>query len=154
MMKMYALAIVLVLAAQGQSVPQSAPIVSSIAGAFLAVSVADIDASARWYSEKLGLRVIMQQPKVDKAAVTILEGGALTVELVQLDGASPAWRSPERAHGIFKSGVVVDNFDGVLAQLKARGVEIAYGPFPAQGNIKRNFIIRDNEGNLIQFFGK
>jgi catechol-2,3-dioxygenase len=36
-------------------------------GAFFALSVADIVASTRWYTEKLGLRVVMQVPKQDKA---------------------------------------------------------------------------------------
>jgi hypothetical protein len=41
-----------------------------------------------------------------------------------------------------------------LAQLKARNVSIAYGPYPAKPNAPTNFIIQDNVGNLIQFFGK
>jgi hypothetical protein len=48
-------------------------------GAFFASSVADIEASARWYSEKLGLKVTMQVPKTDESAVSLLEGGGLTV---------------------------------------------------------------------------
>jgi hypothetical protein len=54
---------------------------------------------------------------------------------------------------VFKAGLMVDDFDGVLARLKARGVEIAYGLFPARPNKRANMIIRDNAGNLIQFFG-
>ena len=151
---MFVLSLALILTAGNPAKPAPTPVVSSIGGAFFAVSVNNIDESTRWYADKFGMRVIMQQPKVDKAAVAILEGGALTVELVQLDGASPSWRSPERAHGIFKTGVVVDDLNGLIAQLKTKGVEIAYGPFPAQGNIKSNVIVRDNEGNLIQLFGK
>lgn len=35
------------------------PIVAA-GGAFFALSVPDVQASGRWYSEKLGLRVVMQ----------------------------------------------------------------------------------------------
>ena len=41
-----------------------------------------------------------------------------------------------------------------VAVLKARDVQIAYGPYAARGNSMSNFIIKDNSGNLIQFFGK
>ena len=40
-----------------------------------------------------------------------------------------------------------------LAALKARHVDIAYGPYPAQANQRANVIVRDNAGNLIQVFG-
>jgi catechol 2,3-dioxygenase-like lactoylglutathione lyase family enzyme len=149
----FVLLVAAALSAQGQSQPATSPLVSSTSGAFFAVSVSDIEASSRWYAEKLGLRVVMHLPRENGASVTVLEGGGLTVELVQLDKASPAGRSSELVHGIFKSGVVVHDFEQVLSQLKARGVSIAFGPFPPRGNIKSNFIIRDNDGNLIQFFG-
>jgi hypothetical protein len=54
--------------------------------------------------------------------------------------------------GLFKAGVVVDNWDGLVTGLKARGVPIAMGPFPATAEQRANLIIRDNNGNLIQFF--
>ena len=39
--------------------------------------------------------------------------------------------------------------------LKARNVEIAYGPFKASAQTKRpNVILKDDDGNLIQLFGK
>jgi catechol 2,3-dioxygenase-like lactoylglutathione lyase family enzyme len=129
-------------------------------GAFVALSVADLRASAKWYAEKFGLTVVMEVPKQDGAAVTVLEGGGLVVELVQLDGAVPlrravpAAKGAQAVHGIFKVGLVVEDFDGTVAALRARGVEIAHGPFPARGNQRANVILRDNAGNLIQFFGK
>lgn len=129
-------------------------------GAFFALSVADIDASSKWYSEKLGLKVVMQSPKRDHAAVTVLEGGGLIVELIQHDDAlplgkaAPAVKGNLLVHGVFKAGVIVDDFDKTLAMLRARGAEIFIGPFPARPNQRANVIIKDNAGNLIQFFGK
>ena len=93
-------------------------------------------------------------------AVAILEGGGLIVELIQnddavpLSAAAPAVKDRVYVHGIFKVGVIVEDFDATLARLKARGVEIAYGPYPKQGAQRANAIIRDNAGNLIQLFGK
>ncbi|HKE31186.1 MAG TPA: VOC family protein, partial [Candidatus Angelobacter sp.] len=128
-------------------------------GAFFALYVADIEASTRWYSEKLGLKIVMQDPRRDKAAVTVLEGGGLIVELIQHDDAVPLSKAGGAkdnplVHGMFKAGVIVDDFDKALAMIKARNIPIAFGPFPARLNQRANAIIRDNAGNLIQVFGK
>jgi len=140
----------------GQS---TTPMPVKAVGAFVAISVADLDASARWYSEKLGLQVVKQEPKRDGVAFVILESGGLIVELMQLDAAQPLSKAapgvtkPELVRGISKAGIIVENFEQVLATLRARKVEIAYGPFPARPGERANVIVRDNSGNLLQFFG-
>lgn len=136
------------------------PPITTVAGAFFALSVADINASARWYSEKFGLKVVLQPPKTGPASAIILEGGGLIVELIQhdealpLSKAAPTVKDHFQVHGIFKAGVIVEDFDKTVARLKERNVAIAFGPFPASAGQRANVIIRDNAGNLIQFFGK
>src|SRR5262245_53377191 len=136
-----------------------APVFTTV-GAFFALSVEDITASSNWYLEKLGLKVVMNIPKRDKAAVIALEGGGLIVELIQHDDAlplkkaAPAVNDPMFIHGISKVGIIVDDFDKTLAMLRERNIPIAYGPFPKRAEQRANLIIRDNAGNLIQFFGK
>jgi catechol 2,3-dioxygenase-like lactoylglutathione lyase family enzyme len=143
--------------ARAQSVAPTPPAMSAN-GAFFALSVADLEASIRWYSDKLGLKITMRPPKQNRSAVAVLEGGGLIVELIQHDDAIPMNQAlgakPSRLiHGISKVGVVVNDFDGTLATLKARGVEIFLGPFPARNGQRANVIVKDNGGNLIQFFG-
>jgi catechol-2,3-dioxygenase len=121
-------------------------------GAFLALSVADLESSATWYRDKLGLEVV-DRPATGDVKVAILEGGGLIVELIQhkdakVRGGTDAYLH----HGIFKSGVIVDDFDGLVAMLREKKADIAYGPFPARGKQRANLIVRDNAGNLIQFF--
>jgi catechol 2,3-dioxygenase-like lactoylglutathione lyase family enzyme len=131
------------------------PPISASKGAFFAVSVADLEASSEWYSEKLGLRVVLNVPRTDGVAVMVLEGGGLTVELVQHANAQAApcnQTDPALCHGLFKVGVVVKDLDKTLQKLGERGVPVAFGPFPAQGNQRANAIIRDRSGNLIQLF--
>ena len=136
----------------------SSPITTT--GAFFALSVADINASAEWYSQKLGLEIVMQPPKTGPASVIVLEGGGLIVELIQHDDAlplseaAPTINNNTLIHGIFKAGVIVEDFDRTVAILRERNVTIAFGPFPGTADQRANVIIRDNEGNLIQFFGK
>lgn len=54
---------------------------------------------------------------------------------------------------VFKAGFLVKDFDSAVDELRARGVTIAFGPFPAQNGQRANVLIRDNAGNLIQIFG-
>ena len=132
--------------------------VLSVRGVSFGLSVADMAASTKWYVEKLGLHVTMQLPRNDatRASVTLLQGGGLTVELVHDEDAVPLGRllpankGAISVHGIAKVGVTVDDFDRALAALRARGVDIAYGPFPKRTDQPANVIIRDNAGNLIQ----
>ena len=146
--------VVVALLVQGPTRAALQPPFASTHGAFFALSVADFDASVKWYSEKLGLAVVLRSPKQDKAAAVVLEGGGLTVELVKHDDAIAASKEPPLIHGFMKAGLVVDDLERTLAFLKERGVPIFLGPFPARGNIKSNALIKDNAGNLIQFFGK
>ena len=141
------------LVAQGTPRP-SGPVLQTT-GAFFAVSVADARATARWYAEKLGLQIVMDVPRQPetKAAVIVLRGGGLTVEIVQQDAAVPLQKGLS-VHGIFKVGVVVNDFDRTLNDLKARKVEIAMGPWPARPDQPANVIIKDSAGTLIQVFGK
>lgn len=136
-----------------------APAFTAAKGAFIGLSVADLDASVKWYTEKLGLTVVMRPPKIEKSTAVILEGGGLIVELmhhddaVALSTAAPHIARDYLVHGIFKAGLVVDDFDKAIAALRARGVPIAIGPFSATAEQRANAIIRDAEGNYIQLFG-
>jgi len=110
----------------------------TVTGTFFALSVADLAASTRWYAGTLGLTVVMDQPKQGTAAVSVLEGGGLIVELIQDDDAvplakaAPGVKSNIQVHGLVKAGIVVADFDKALALLKERKVKIAFGPFPAR----------------------
>ena len=127
-------------------------------GGFFAVSVAEMASSVAWYQNALGLDVVMEQ-RQGGIAVTVLSGGGLTVELLQIDGArplsvaAPGVTEPQMIHGVWKAGFFVKDFDRTVEELRARGVQIAFGPFPANGSQKANVIIRDNAGNLLQVFG-
>jgi catechol 2,3-dioxygenase-like lactoylglutathione lyase family enzyme len=127
-------------------------------GAFFGLSVADVEASVKWYSEKFGMKVVLRPPKIEGSTAVVLEGGGLIVELLQRDDALPLSKAAPsitqnyRIHGFFKAGIVVDDFDATLARLRARGVQIAMGPFPKSADQRANVIVRDNSGNLIQFF--
>ena len=130
----------------------STPAINST-GAFFALSVADLEASIRWYTSKLGLRVVLRPATYENTEVAVLEGLGLIVELVQRGGAAPRPEANDAVHGFYKAGAAVDDFDGLVQLLRTNGVEIVMGPFPAWADQRANITIRDNGGNLIQFFG-
>jgi catechol 2,3-dioxygenase-like lactoylglutathione lyase family enzyme len=136
---------------------RSSPFVTR--GAFFALSVPDLDASVRWYRESLGLQLVLRPPPREGVAMAALEGGGLLVELIHdpaalsLGAAAPSLDGEHRLHGVFKAGIVVEDWSRLLAELERRGVPIAIGPFPATVEQRANLIIRDNSGNYIQFFG-
>ena len=142
------------------AVAQAAAPLFKTTGAFIGLSVPDLEASERWYSEKLGLRLVLDPPAHEGVKAKVLEGGGLIVELVHnpkavpLRTAAPAITHTTFVHGMFKAGVIVDNYEQTLTALRSRGVEIAMGPFPAREGQRANVIIRDNGGNLIQLFGR
>src|SRR5574341_2119541 len=113
--------------------PPAPPLAAT--GAFFALSVADLDASTRWYVETLGLKVVLRTPRQDKAAVVVLEGRGLIVELIQHDDAVPLGRAAPGVkdhmlvHGLVKAGVVVEDFNGLVASLRSRAVRMAFGPY-------------------------
>jgi catechol 2,3-dioxygenase-like lactoylglutathione lyase family enzyme len=159
---MRSIGLLLCLTITSQAIAQSPTPVEpafSTKGAFFGLSVADIEASVRWYQEKFGMTVVLRPPKIEGSTAVVLEGGGLIVELLQRDDAMPLSKAAPsvgqnyKVHGFFKAGVVVDDFDATVVRLKARGVAIAMGPYPKTAEQRANVIVRDNAGNLIQFFG-
>ena len=133
---------------------------TAVSGGFVAISVPDLETSEAWYTEKLALKVVKHAISSDrKSAVTILQGNGLCVELVGLaDAVSLSKIAPgkgsHQVHGIFKAGIFVDDLDSVLKYLKSRNVTMAFEPFFDASMQCRMFAIRDNNSNILQFFGK
>jgi catechol 2,3-dioxygenase-like lactoylglutathione lyase family enzyme len=138
------------------------PVFRAVDGAFGAITVPDLDASANWYAEKLGLRVVKNHVlRADyKAAVTILQGNGFAVELIWLDDSvplssiDPKLKGPQNVHGLLKAGLFVNDLDDTLSALKSRNVTMAFQMFYDKSMDCRTFAIRDNNGNILQFFGK
>jgi len=85
----------------------------------------------------------------------VLQAGGLTVELVKHDDAVARGQTDAaHLHGFFKAGFVVEDFECTIAELRRRGAEFAFGPFPKQPTQPANAAIKDNAGNLIQIFGR
>jgi len=151
----------------GAQAPASPPSPASplaqarLTGTFIALSVADAAASARWYESTLGLRVVKRiDPPNERVHIVLMEGDGAFLELLEHPTAKArtAWnpdaKEPFDIRGIFKAGIVVERLDGLLQMLRDKKVEIRHGPFDIPEMKVRSFIAVDLDGNLLQFFGK
>jgi len=119
--------------------------------AFMAITVADLDASVRWYETNLGARRIA----ASRAPSEFAENATMA-ELLHFAAKAPtdtAVRDP-RAVGLQKAGMWVDatTFDSTLARLRRLDAVFVGGVFSDSIIKGRSFIVKDNSGVLIQFF--
>ena len=153
---------VIILAAASALAQQSGPppAFNEPSGSFFALSVKDLNATAAWYKQKLGFKEIKQGAAPDgKSRAIILDRDGVVLELIhhkQAVNGSTLMKGYKTylVYGIFKIGFVVQDADHTMQRLKANGVPIANGPYTDEGMHMRTFMVRDNEGNYIQFFSK
>ena len=125
---------------------------------FSAVIVKDIRVSVDWYKSVFGLKT-KTESNDDKNGykVAIMESENLLLELIELRGSLTRDEllagKPDgtQIQGHFKLGFKVKNIDDCLKRLAQLNIEV---PQVWQDKIsgKRNFIIKDPDENLIQFF--
>ena len=122
---------------------------------FSAVIVKNMDASSRWYQSVLGLKV-KEQLKDEKAGynISILESPSFTLELLELKNSidTKAGKPQDKENqGLFKIGFKVNDMDACLKQLATLNISVPQ-VWSDPKTKKRNFIITDPDGNLIQLF--
>ena len=124
---------------------------------FFALSVADLEASVRWYSETFDLAAT-RLPGNDAVKVALLQGQGLLVELVEHSAAFDlAARVPEAkgrylVHGPFKVGFFVRDLDATIARLKGRGATFKGSVYTDEVVRARSILVLDRDGNVIQLF--
>ena len=128
-----------------------------IAWNHVALSVPNIEESIAWYERMLGFKGTVRGGRPTPNArqiVADLRRGDITIELFQVAGAAPlpdSRKNPSedfRTHGVKHFGFEVKNLPAVLAELKAKGVRIAFDMRDAP--TERFAFISDNAGNAIE----
>jgi methylmalonyl-CoA/ethylmalonyl-CoA epimerase len=126
-----------------------------IAWNHVALSVPNIAESIAWYEKMLGFKGAVRpgQPGA-RQQVADLRRGNITIELFQVADAAPLPESRKnpsedfRTHGVKHFGFEVKNLPAVLAELKAKGVKMA---FEMRDTPTESFaFISDNAGNAIE----
>jgi len=127
-------------------------------GAFIALVVTNLDASMDWYKSNLDLHLIKRGKSPRVAAETAVLGGHnIFVEPIHYTDRSLAKREVNDSApvaGPVKAGAIVDSvgFDALAKHIQSHGIEAR--AFEDKEMHCRTFIVRDGDGNLIQFFTK
>ena len=125
---------------------------------FSAVIVHDVDSSTAWYQSVFDLKVKNRINDVERGfRVTILESPTFLLELIE-NRSWPAQKKlladkPEgtRIEGFFKIGFKVPDVDAFLKHLADLKI-IPERIYTDSETKKRNFLINDPDGNLLQIF--
>jgi len=121
-----------------------------------AYEVSDMDASMRFYTEKLGFKV--QSAKVvdtqQHEAFAILESDGGRLELVQAlsETNEPQSFDPVsvRPHACPHLALQGEDFDRALARLAEEGLPLLHGPFEVPGVVRWLYFC-DPDRNVIEF---
>ena len=124
---------------------------------FTAIIVSDMDASLKWYQEKLGFQTVdyneVPERGLKQASLSV---GSNRLELIYLESLINADSTESAAQtglklGLFKTGFNVTNFD----QFLQNNLDIDAGDerivVDSQTN-QRMIVIKDPDGNRIQLF--
>lgn len=130
-------------------------------GAFLALSVANLDRVLPWYRDTLGFRVQSEGVAPNRPIrFALLQYEDSMIELLQLPDARPrAEAAPEskdayQIHGFFKGGFIVADIEAVYERMKRLDVKREFELVQPPNGPYRTFGVRDPEGNLVQFLGR
>jgi catechol 2,3-dioxygenase-like lactoylglutathione lyase family enzyme len=122
----------------------------------VALAVADLDATLRWYEDTLDFRLerrfYLPDPGIDIAYLTA--GPGVRIELLchtgraaAPPGGPPDLLAPGARHICFE----VDDLDAAADTLRRRGVPFTQEPKVIEAAGVKNFWIADNTGSAIEF---
>jgi catechol 2,3-dioxygenase-like lactoylglutathione lyase family enzyme len=137
----------------------------SIKPSLVALSVANLDETAKWYQDNLGFAVKEKKDFPQHSLrIAFLELNGFEIELVEdkrsvslaaIQKHLPEADDPTKIQGFVKLAFTVADVEALATNLKRKGVRFQMDL--TNSNRKqgvRSFIVRDNSGNWVQFFGK
>jgi catechol 2,3-dioxygenase-like lactoylglutathione lyase family enzyme len=126
---------------------------------FTALTVKNIDSSIHWYSSALELRL---RNRVDNAErgfkQAILVNDGIMIELVELakgiapDSVLARYSRGSNFQGFTKFGLAVPDIEKLFKQLSSAGIKLHGKMVTDPIDQKKTFLVKDPDGNLIQFF--
>jgi ketosteroid isomerase-like protein/catechol 2,3-dioxygenase-like lactoylglutathione lyase family enzyme len=122
------------------------------------ITVRNLEATISWYEKHLGFKRLTDFG-FPGASVAFIGRGDLRLEFFQIENAMPMEDGRKEAEsnlsygGINHFAIFVDDLDGILMELKAKGVEQAFTlNVVPDGSGDRYTFIRDNEDMLIELY--
>jgi len=124
------------------------------------IFVSDIDKSSRWYAKVFDMKLTKELsfPEYDSLKINFLEGNDFRIEMIEKNTAfsiteyvSDYNLNDKPLIGFFKIAFLVPDIQRIYDQLKTFNVEVLYEITEDTQFDSKFFIIKDLDGNLIQF---
>lgn len=114
--------------------------------------VQDIDRAINFYTEKLGLTILMPKEynEEEQAEYVFLRLGGSNLELVKLHNQSNSGPAVDSDSICPHLALSTDDFEGTIANLKDKNITIFQGPFETD-NVSKWLYVKDTEGNVLEF---
>ena len=123
---------------------------------FSALIVSDIDAAIHWYTDVFSLKLHNKTENRERGFKQANMGNDdMLIELVELKSSrsrKEVEQQGSRVAGYYKLGFAVSDFDAWHQKLKVKGVEFFGRTVTDVVSGKRTFLVKDVDGNTIQFF--
>lgn len=129
---------------------------TSVKNLGISLAVQDLDATSKWYQEHLGFQEVLRRDFPDYGTqIVFLETNGVRIELIEDQKWRPITRPNPPQHttvqGVSQITFRVDDIQEVIEKVKSKPIEIAWDLIEVEDIGFKEFFIRDNEGNIVQF---
>ena len=116
------------------------------------ILVPDLDRAKRWYRDTLGFAVVEEKVFPEAGLrLCFMRSGTFELELVENKKAVPRMEAQE-IEGWAKLAFAVDDLGKLHRRLLARHATVVSGPAKSTRTGQLHMLVRDDSGNLLQFF--
>jgi len=126
---------------------------------FVAICVSNIDSAVSWYCNILNLKLRNRYDNEERGVKqVVLINKEIMIELIELkravilDTLLSSQPKGTLATGVLKFGFTVKDLDKTHQEMSAKKVSFFGRTVKDPVNNKRTFLIKDPDGNLLQFF--
>lgn len=122
----------------------------------VSIAVSNLEATARWYKEQLGFEEVLRREFPEFGTrIVFIETNGVRIELIEDKNWHRVDRPDPPQHtsiqGVSQITFKVDDIQTAIARVKSRPIKIAWDLVVVKDIGFKEFFIRDNEGNIIQF---
>jgi methylmalonyl-CoA/ethylmalonyl-CoA epimerase len=135
---------------------QNTSVVATVKNLGISLAVSNLEETAKWYQENLGFEEVLRREFPEYGTrIVFLEVNGIRIELIEDQKWHPIDRPNPPQHttiqGVSQITFKVDNIEEVIAKVKSRPITIAWDLIVVEDIGFKEFFVRDNEGNIVQF---
>lgn len=135
----------------------NAPLITNINNVEVSLAVKNMEATSQWYQQYLGFQETLRRDFPEYGTkIVFLETNGVVIELIEDQKWQPIDRPNPPQHttiqGVSQIRFKVQNIQEVVDRVKSHPeIQIAWDLVVVEDIGFKEFFIRDNEGNILQF---